>query len=43
MQLPSGQQDSFVIKWRYVAAGQAATAAAVGPLGGVMVFASYDR
>ena len=43
MQLPAGQQDSFVFRWQYVLAGQAATAGAVDSHLGVMVFASYDR
>jgi hypothetical protein len=42
MQLPTGQQDSFVFKWQYVLAGQAAPAPAGGSHPGVMVFASYD-
>jgi len=42
MQLPTGQQDCFVIRWQYVLAGQAATAEAVDSHHAVMVFASYD-
>jgi len=44
MQLPAGQQDSFVFRWQYVLAGQAATAGAVGSSASwrIMFFASYD-